>query len=41
MLTPEVQQLLQQEIRKEIVIVGIETHICVAQTAFGKNARRI
>jgi nicotinamidase-related amidase len=41
MLTPEAKQLLQQEIRKEVVLVGIETHICVAQTAFGKSVRRI
>lgn len=41
MLTPEVKQLLQQEIRKDVVIVGIETHICIAQTAFGKNARHV
>ena len=36
MLAPEVVTILEKEERKEIVIVGIETHICVLQTAMGE-----
>lgn len=36
MLTPEVITILEKEKRKEVVIVGIETHICVMQTAMGE-----
>jgi nicotinamidase-related amidase len=36
MLTPEIVTILKKEERKEVVIVGIETHICVMQTAMGE-----
>lgn len=36
MLTPEVVGALGKEKRKEVVIAGIETHICVLQTAMGE-----
>lgn len=35
MLTKEVFDYLKLEKREHVVVVGVETHICVAQTAFG------
>lgn len=35
-LPPEVSTILKQKKRKEIVIVGIEEHICALQTAMGE-----
>lgn len=36
MLTNEVVDFLKLEKRDHVVVVGVEAHICVAQTAFGK-----
>lgn len=36
MLTDEVVGFLKSEHRDQVVVVGIEAHICVSQTAFGE-----